>query len=227
MRWVWLPAAWDVLRRGCSGLAIGPKAAALSSVVLAKGAAQLCALDGPKHWHICHQSSGCWFGDCPAPSPSLMAAVQPEPPDPHHPPWAAVCFGSLLMLSLDAQQSISPARILSPSTQLIGAGQPSCLRHVPGACLQQVWPALLFAKRRRLPAVPDSRARADNARAARTLAIAFPMTLPCPPHSSDATHAFAQGAGTPAVAAGADAVQAALGSAGGLLPGGLIDISVT
>lgn len=131
------------------------------------------------------------------------------------------------MLSLDAQQSISPARILSPSTQLIGAGQPSCLRHVPGACLQQVWPALLFAKHRCLPAVPDSGARADNARAARTLAIAFPMTLPCPPHSSDATHACARAAHGPAVAAGADAAQAALGSAGGLLPGGLIDISVT
>lgn len=156
-----------------------------------------------------------------------MATAQPEPADPRHSLWAAVCFGSLLVLSLDAQQSISPARILSPSTQLIGAGQPSCLRHVPGACLQQVWPALLFAKRRCLPAVPDSRARADNARAARTLAIAFPMTLPCPPHSSDATHAFTRGVGGPAMAAGADAVQAARGSAGGLLPGGLIDISVT
>lgn len=42
-----------------------------------------------------------------------------------------------------------------------------------------------------LCAVPDSGARADNARVVRTLAIAFPMTLPCPPHSSDATHAFA------------------------------------
>lgn len=220
MRRVRLPAAWDVL-------GTGPKAAALSRAVLAKAAAQLCALHGPKHWHVCHQSCSCWLGGCPAPSPSLTATVQPEPADPHHPLRAAACFGSLLVLSLDAQQSVSPARILSPSTQLIGAGQPSCLRHVPGACLQQVWPALPFAKRRCLPAVPDSRARADNARTARTVPIAFPMTLPCPPHSSDATHAFARGAGGPAVLVGADAVQAALGSAGGLLPGGLIDISVT
>lgn len=47
---------------------------------------------------------------------------------------------------------------------LSAAGQPSCLRHVPGACLQQVWSALLFARSpcllRRPPAVPDSGARA-------------------------------------------------------------------
>lgn len=115
---------------------------------------------------------------------------------------------------------------------LSAAGQPSCLRHVPGACLQQVWSALLFARshclHRRLPAVPDSGARADNAHAARTSAIALPMTLPCPPHSSDATHAFAQGRGQARhMAECADGAQAALGSAGGLLPGGLIDISVT
>lgn len=51
---------------------------------------------------------------------------------------------------------------------LSAAGQPSCLRHVPGACLQQVWSALLLAAagclHRRLPAVPDSAARTDNAR---------------------------------------------------------------
>lgn len=57
MRRVWLPAARDMLGRGCSGLGIGPSAAALSSAVLATGAAQLCALDGPKRCHICHQSS--------------------------------------------------------------------------------------------------------------------------------------------------------------------------
>lgn len=115
---------------------------------------------------------------------------------------------------------------------LSAAGQPSCLRHVPGACLQQVWSALLFARSRclhhRLPAVPDSAAHADNACAARTLAIAFLMTLPCPLHSSDATHAFARGCGQArCMAACADGAQAAPGSAGGLLPGGLIDISVT
>lgn len=98
---------------------------------------------------------------------------------------------------------------------LSAAGQPSCLRHVPGACLQQVWSALLLARagrlRRRLPAVPDSGARGDNVRAARTLAIAFPMTLPCPPHSSDATHAFARGCGQARrMAACADGAQAAL-----------------
>lgn len=115
---------------------------------------------------------------------------------------------------------------------LSAAGQPSCLRHVPGACLQQVWSALLFARsrclHRRPPAVPDSGACADNARAARTLAIAFPMTLPCPLHSSDAMHAFARGRGRARRAAAcADGAQAAPGSAGGLLPGGLIDISAT
>ena len=115
---------------------------------------------------------------------------------------------------------------------LSAAGQPSCLRHVPGACLQQVWSALLFARshclRCRLPAVPDSEARADNVRTARTLALAFPMTLPCPPHSSDATHAFARGRGRARrMAVCADGAQAAPGSAGGLFPGGLIDISVT
>lgn len=98
---------------------------------------------------------------------------------------------------------------------LSAAGQPSCLRHVPGACLQQVWSALLLARagrlRRRLPAVPDSGARGDNVRAARTLAIAFPMTLPCPPHSSNATHAFARGCGQARrMAACADGAQAAL-----------------
>lgn len=97
---------------------------------------------------------------------------------------------------------------------LSAAGRPSCLRHVPGACLQQVWSALLFARsrclHRRLPAVPDSRARADNVHAARTLAIAFPMTLPCPPHSSDAMHAFARGRGQARrMAVCADGAQAA------------------
>ena len=65
-------------------------------------------------------------------------------------------------------------------------------------------------------------------RAVRTLAIELPMTLPCPPHSSDATHACARGRGQARrMALCADGAQAVPRSAGGLLPGGLIDISVT
>lgn len=136
MGWPW--ASSRTGPQGCAGEGMAavqgrgwaPKSVPCRSVVTAKGLAQplLHAPDGPKHRHICHQSPGFWTSNFPALSPPGWAAG-PARPWRSRSPWSHTtrrgmqpCFGSLLVRSLDAQQSISPSRILSPSTQLIGGG---------------------------------------------------------------------------------------------------------
>lgn len=78
------------------------------------------------------------------------------------------------------------------------------------------------------PAACPQTLTADSARAARTLVVAFPVTLPCPPHSSDATQPSLRGAGRPRAGRCVQMVrrqrrEALVVSS----PRGLIDISVT
>lgn len=115
---------------GVQGWGWAPKLLPCHGVVMAKGPAQplLRAPDGLKHRHIHHQSHSFWSSNCPAPSPPGRAVGPARPQRSRSPRSCSTrcgpqpCFGSSLVRSLDAQQSISPSWILSPSTQLIGGG---------------------------------------------------------------------------------------------------------
>ena len=189
------------------------------------GTASALRSAGPEPHHGCHHCPSCCHGHRRAARP------QPEPTTLHHRRGLQPRFGSSLVRSLDAQQSISPPGMLSPSTRLIGGraallpaprSERACSRCGQHYC----WP-LLAACTAGCPQSLTPRP-APIMRAVRTLAIELPMTLPCPPHSSDATHACARGRGQARrMALCADGAQAVPRSAGGLLPGGLIDISVT
>lgn len=109
-------------------------------------------------------------------------------------------------------------RYLSPSTGLSGP------RHVPGACLRQVRPALLFAgylcRGCQAPESLTPGLGADSTGCNRG-GESLPADTALHLHSSDAAHASRP----PGPSGPAASPHAERGSTGGLLPGDLVDIT--
>lgn len=177
--------------------------------------------------HVCHRSSAFWSTSFQLGCEASTAAAQMEPTQATPPTTGrSRTLAPYWCIALMFSKAYLLLGFYLHPLSLSASGQPSCLRHVPGACLQQVWSALLFARprclHRWLPAVPDSGACADN-----VCGEAFGDSVP-----DDITLSPAFFRCRARLRSGAHGVlcrcaQAAPGSTGGLLPGGLIDISVT